>query len=134
MNIRSNGDVVAPNGQNLKQKESIVYLGGLLHSDGKATHELSRRIGLAGADFKSLSRVWSRSNLSKVRKIRIFESCILSVLLYGLRTAWFGAADQRRLDGFHARSLRRIMNIPAAFISRISNAKVFEQGRCQPCS
>ena len=134
MNIRTGGTVVAPGGQVLHQKESMVYLGGLLHSDGKADHELSRRIGLAAADFKSLAKVWTRSNLSRARKFRVFESCVLSVLVYGLKTAWFGAVARRRLDGFHARCLRKLMGIPPAYISRVSNATVFTSAGCEPCS
>ena len=114
MNIRTGGTVEAPGGQVLQQKESMVYLGGLLHSDGKADHELSRRIGLAAADFKSLARVWTRSSLSRARKLGIFESCVLSVLVYGSKTAWFGAVARRRLDGFHARCLRKNMGMPPA--------------------
>ena len=134
MNIRTGGTVEAPGGQVLQQKESMVYLGGLLHSDGKADHELSRRIGLAAADFKSLARVWTRSSLSRARKLRIFESCVLSVLVYGLKTAWLGAVARRRLDGFHARCLRKIMGIPPAYFSRISNASVFSSAGCKPSS
>ena len=37
------------------------------------------------------------------------------------------AAQLRRIDGFYARCLRRILRIPAAFVSRVSNKSVFRQ-------
>ena len=35
--------------------------------------------------------------------------------------------QKRRLDGFQARGLRRILGIPPAYVSRVSNAEVLRQ-------
>ena len=48
-------------------------------------------------------------------------------MLYGLSSAWLDAAESRRLDGFHARCLRKITRIKPSFISRVSNAAVLKQ-------
>ena len=124
LKIRSPGIVTTPNDENLASKPSMIYLGGLLSDDGRSEKELSRRLGLAASDFKKLSRIWSHSNVSSRRKLHIFKSCVISVLMYGLKTMWLGTASRRRLDGFQARCIRRILRIPAAYISRISNAIV----------
>ena len=68
------------------------------------------------------------------RKIEIFDSCILSVLRYGLRATWLGVAAMRRLDGFHARCLRKLLRIPPAYVSRISNSSVFTKASSKPFS
>ncbi|CAE8635338.1 unnamed protein product [Polarella glacialis] len=115
-------------------KESMVYLGGLLSADARSEHELSRRIGLATADFKALSRVWSHSILSCARKLQIFGACVVTVLLYGLKTVWLNAASRRRLDGFYVRCLRRILRIPASFYSRVSNLTVLDKASTAPLS
>ena len=47
-----------------------------------------------------------------------------SKLLYGLHTAWLAKAERRKLDGFQARCLRRILNIPPSYYSRVSNNSV----------
>ena len=112
----------------------MIYLGGLLSSNGRTGDELSRRLGLAAADFKTLSRVWSQANLSTRRKVQIFNSCVVSILMYGLRTTWLGVAERRRLDGFQARCLRKILKVPAAFISRVSNEAVRRQAATKPLS
>ena len=39
---------------------------------------------------------------------------------------------KRRLEGFYARCLRRILRIPAAFVSRVSNKVVFQRAGVQP--
>merc|ERR1711904_200515 len=61
------------------------------------------------------------------RKAQIFQAVIASKLLYGLSTAWLNTAEQRRLNGFQARCLRRVCNIKASYVSRVSNAKVLEK-------
>ena len=45
-------------------------------------------------------------------KVQFFNAFILSKLRYGLSSVWLVAAQRRRIDGFVARCLRRILNIP----------------------
>ena len=39
---------------------------------------------------------------------------------------WLNVAEQRRLNGFQARCLRKVLGIKHAFVSRISNADVLK--------
>ena len=57
---------------------------------------------------------------------------IVSKLTYGLSVTWLPAAQRRRIDGFYARCLRRILRIPAAYFSRISNNVVFNRAGVEP--
>ena len=134
LNVRANGVVSGPAGQPLETKPSMTYLGGLLHSDGRSTHELSRRMGKALAEFDALRRVWSRSALTLHRKLEIFEACVISTLMYGLRTSWFNKAARRRLDGFQARCLRKILRVPPSFYSRVPNSEVLRRADALPLS
>ena len=70
------------------QKASIVYLGSVLSTDGTVQAELGRRLGQARTEFELLRRVWNRS-IPVHRKIRIYEACVQTKLLYSLHTAWF---------------------------------------------
>ena len=56
--------------------------------------------------------------------MRIFNASICGKLTYGLFTATLNAKEKRKLDGFQARCLRRILRIPHSHYSRISNATV----------
>ena len=105
-----------------------------MSGDGRADSELSRRIGTAAADFRQLRKLWSHADVSVTDKLRFFQSLIVSRLQYGLVTMCLVTAQKRRLDGFYARCLRTILKIPAAFISRVSNASVFEKARVRPVS
>ena len=134
LNVRSSEHLHAPDGALIKSRGSLLYLGGLITEDGRIDSELSRRIGSAASDFRLLRQVWSHTDISRERKLHYFEAFIMSKLMYGLSSVWLTSSQQRRLDGFHARCLRRIVGIPPAFISRVSNAVVFGRSRTSPAS
>ena len=110
----------------VKQKDSIVYLGAVLSRDASIGPELSRRIGAAEGEFSLLARVWSHCKLPLQKKLRIFEACIMSKLLYSLHTAWLNTVERRKLDAFHFRCLRRIAGIKPSYVSRVSNESVLQ--------
>ena len=118
----------------VKGKDNMIYLGSMLDGMGAMTSELSRRIGMARADFNSLKRVWSHANVSKSSKIKKNDVCGLSKLLYGLHVGWLTAAGRRRLDGFKARCLRSIMGALPPHLSKTSNATVLELARAKKLS
>ena len=124
--VRMQAAIFKEDGALVQTKDSIIYLGSMLSSDGRIGPELGRRIGLAQCDFKSLQRVWSHSQLSQAQKLRIFDACVVAKLVYGIFTATLNQAERRRIDGFHARCLRRIIRVPPAYVSRVSNASVMK--------
>ena len=75
---------------------------------------------------------WSHANVSQQDKLTCFNSFVVSRLLYALSTMQLVRSQRRRLDGFYARCLRRVLHIPAAFVSRISNSVVFKRASVQP--
>ena len=123
-----------PDGSVIEDTGSLLYLGGLLTSCAGSQSELSRRLGLASAAFHTLRRLWNHSNVSRQDKLKYFQCFVVSILTYGLSTVYFTQAQMRRMDGFHARCLRRILCIPAAFVSRVSNRSVLEAAQAKPLS
>ena len=61
----------------------MTYLGSTLSFDGWIAGELGRRMGMAKADFDVLRKIWSHSSLPRSAKLRIFDACVVSKLLYG---------------------------------------------------
>ena len=119
LSVCSQTDILRPDGQPFAKKGSIDYLGGLISDDGRVDSELSRKLGVAASDFRSLSKAWGHTGISLRRKLQFFNALIISKLLYGLSSVCLVDAQRRRLDGFHARCLRKLLRIPAAFVSRI---------------
>ena len=57
------------------------------------------------------TRVWENTNLTINTKIAVCNACVLSTLLYGSETWRAYARQERRLNSFHLRCLRRILGI-----------------------
>ena len=57
-----------------------------------------------------------------------------SKLQYGLSTVWLVTAQRRRLDGFYVRCLRRLLGVPSAYLSRVSNKTVLQRAEVLPFS
>ena len=72
------------------------------------------------------------ANVTRSRKLKIYEACVVSRLLYGLHTSWLNEAEKKRLDAFHVRCLRQICGIQDAYFSRVSNARVLETAASKP--
>ena len=64
----------------------FIYLGSKVTTDGHSTPDVMRRIALAASTMNQLGRVWRQSNLCLATKLRLYETCVLSVLLYCAET------------------------------------------------
>ena len=74
--------------------------------------------------------MWTRSALTWKEKLHIFESLVLSKLLFSLVGVVLNKAQERKLNGFQNRCLRKIIGMKPAFVSRVSNATVLQRCSC----
>ena len=72
--------------------------------------------------FNKFSKVWKSGKYRRKTKIRLFNSNVLAVLLYGCETWKMNKEDEKRLDVFHHKGLRRILKI--RWPMRVSNEEV----------
>ncbi len=68
------------------------------------------------------------------RKVRIFISLIESKLLYSMAGLVLTKAQERRLNGFQNRCLRKIVGIAPSYLSGVTNATVLEKAACRPAT
>ena len=54
--------------------------------------------------------------------------------MYCLSAAWLNTAENRKLDAFQAKCLRKIAGVKPSWISRVSNQTVRESLKCDPLS
>ena len=127
-------DIQGPNGEPIKTKTSLVYLGSVISASGSITSEVNRRLGMAKADFDALNRVWKHAHLTCAKKLQIFLACVVSRLMYSLHTAWLCKTDLRKSDAFQARCLRSILDIPHSFISHVRNETVLQEAGTEKLS
>ena len=110
----------------LEVVEDFTYLGSTISSNLSLEAEINKRIGKAASAMSRLStRVWENTNLTTNTKIAVYNACVLSTLLYGSETWTAYARQERRLNSFHLRCLRRILGI--SWQDRVPNKDVLER-------
>jgi len=83
----------------------------IVAENGGTSREVNARIQKARGSFSKLRRVWLSKSLRKNTKIRIFNACVKSVLLYGCETWLVTNEIQRKIQTFVNRCLRFILRI-----------------------
>eukprot|EP00959_Pyramimonas_sp_CCMP1952_P340380 7129418-Pyramimonas_sp.AAC.1 len=90
MHIATNDLVVRPDGGPIKAVREAVYLGGMINCDGRATPEITRRLGEAFGIFNKFANIWSHARTHAhtaagwKRTFKLYDSVVLSKLLYSL--------------------------------------------------
>ena len=88
------------------------YLGSLVASSGRVDTEVEKRIAQASRAFGALRKpVFSDSTLYVATKRKVYQACVLSILLYGSE-CWTPLQRQlKNLDSFHHRCIQTILGI-----------------------
>ena len=98
-------------GENIQEVDKFVYLGCEVRKDGNIRNEVGIRIGKACAAFKNMEKVWNENGMLLRTKLKLFNSIVLSVLLYGCQS-WKGLKEiEERVRRFKSGCLRKIMKI-----------------------
>lgn len=110
----------------LELVDAFTYLGSTVTRSTSLGAEISSRIAkAAGVMAKLNKRVWNNSLLSERAKVRVYQACVLSTLLYGSESWSTYARQERRLNGFHLRSLRRLLHIK--WQDKVPNTEVLQR-------
>ena len=97
--------------ESIEEVDKFVYLGSVISTSGGAEEDDLNRIRLANVAFSSLRPVWSSSKLPLRLKIKIFNSNVKSVLMYGCETCKATQSLITKLQVFTNRCLRTICGI-----------------------
>ena len=99
-------------GSRLAVVKSFVYLGSSISYDGSLDTEINERIAKASSAFGRLEeRVWSDKDLTRNTKLSVYETCVMTSLLYASETWTTYQRHVKPLERFHQRCLRRILGI-----------------------
>ena len=93
----------------------------------KLEHEYIQNFKILQAAFKKMKNVWCSAGLSTRTKIRIFNSTVKPVLLYGCETWRMNETPIKKLQSFINTCLRKILKI--FWPELISNTALWEQTR-----
>ena len=89
-----------------------AYLGSTITKNLGLNKEISKIISKAAMNFRLLQKqAWKNNRLSTKVKIHIYETCVLSLLLYCSETWTTYARNIKRLNSFHMWCLQKLLEI-----------------------
>ena len=121
---------ITVSGEPIREVESFVYLGSVVDKQGGTDRDVTARIGKARGAFVMLKNIWASKQISMVTKIRIFNSNVKSVLLYGCETWRTTKTMLLKIQTFLNTCLRRIYNI--RWPDKIRNEDLWERAGQNP--
>lgn len=130
MYINTNSDAqVNINNNPIERVEDFTYLGSNISQDNAAQKDIRARLGKARCAFSKLHSIWKSKSFSLKTKIRLYNSNVKSVLLYGSECWRVVKNDMSRIESFHNGCLRKICRI--FWPQKITNVDLYKKTRCQ---
>jgi len=95
------------------QLHGFTYLGSLtlIHISGSSEPEIKRRINLVREAMSTLDQNIWRSSITLETKLRLYNTCILPIFLYGAETWSVTETLSKKIDALDSWCLRRILNV-----------------------
>ena len=91
---------------------SFEYLGAEISNKQGCVSEVTRRLDKARKAFwKLANHIWDVPQITLQVKLRVYRSCVLSVLLYGAESWTTTWECRKKLEKFHMRCLRKIASL-----------------------
>ncbi|PFX25640.1 LINE-1 retrotransposable element ORF2 protein [Stylophora pistillata] len=112
------------NDADIEEVESFTYLGSVVDTCGGTDADVANRINKARGAFHSLKKIWSSGSISTSTKLKIFNSNVKAVLLYGAETWRMTVKTARKLQSYVNHCLRRILKIH--WTDKITNEELWE--------
>ncbi|VDP50378.1 unnamed protein product [Schistosoma margrebowiei] len=98
-------------GEDLEDVKTFTYLGSIIDEHDGSDADVKARIGKARAAYLQLRNVWNSRQLSTNTKVRIFNTNVKTVLLYGAETWRTTKAIIQKIQVFINSCLCKILRI-----------------------
>ncbi|VDP44917.1 unnamed protein product [Schistosoma margrebowiei] len=118
-------DPITIDRENLEDVKTFTYLGSIIDEHGESDADVNARIGKATAAYLQLRNIWNSKQLSTNTKVRIFNTNVKTVLLYGPQTWRTTKAIIQKIQVFINSCLRKILQI--RWPDTISNNLLWER-------
>ena len=91
--------------------EDFCYLGSNVSRLGNCDEECMMRIGKASSVFGRLLNNWKSKNISLPVKVKLYESLVISTLLYGAELWPLPVTHMKKLEAAHHKFQQRLLGI-----------------------
>ena len=99
------------NSEALEDVQDFAYLGSKITTDGDSAKDATASIRKASQTFAMLKPIWKSKQLRLETKLRLYNSNVLRVLLYGSECWKLTAKLAHKLETFQNKCLRKIVGV-----------------------
>lgn len=118
------------NEKEIESVEKMNYLGSILNNKGDIEEDIVNRINKAQTAYHMLKNVWRSKELTTQTKLRIFDTNVKSVLLYGSETWKTTKRNTDKIQVFINKCLRKMLGI--YWPNRITNRELWRKTNQEP--
>ena len=97
----------------------------LICADGDCSHEIKRRLLLGRKVMTNLDSILKSRDITLPTKVRLVETMVFPVVMYGCESGTVKKAKRRRIDAFELWCWRRLLRVP--WTARRSNQSVLKE-------
>ena len=126
-NIATEGLQLTLNGNVINRVNDFKYLGAKMAS---TENDIAYRKSLAWTAFWKLKKIWRAAYIPLKLKLDIYQTAILSILLYGSETWVITKKTEKEINAFGTKCYRQILNINPQ--SKTTNKTVYELTNREP--
>lgn len=97
--------------QSLEEVTSFTYLGSIITNGTSTTTEVKSRLARCTSANCRLKPLWANRNITLKTKLKLYNTLIVPILLYGCETWVLTKANERKLTAFQFKAYRMILGI-----------------------
>ena len=127
-----NQEKITINGQDIEDVDEFVYLRAKVCKEGGGMNDLKNRLSKARGAFNKLKKIWNSNNIFRRIKQRLYKTLVVPVLLCGSETWKMNKGDDKAVNVFHNRCLRKILRI--RWQDLVSTKELLERAGMKPMS
>ena len=120
------------NGSNIDEAAEFTYLGAKVCKEGGGMKDLRNRIAKARGAFVRLKKIWKSKIFTTRTKLRIYKTLVVPVLLYSCETWKVNKGDNREIDVFQNKCLRRILGVK--WQDKVNTQELLARAEMKPLS
>ena len=124
----------------MPRAEKVGYLGAVVEQGGHGEPELRARLAYANRAMEAMRPIWSTRALGPELSVMVMNQCILSKLEYGLHTLCMTRTQERKVEAFQIKCLRKVLRIRTTYASKkmgetpVANQEVAKRAGQRPLS
>ena len=113
------------NNEPVEVVDAFNFLGAQISTKNSVSQEIRRRIGMGKAALQGLTAIMKDRGTSKVTKVKLVQTLVFPVFLYGCETWTLNKSEEKRVDSFELWCWRRLLRIP--WTARRTNISVLQE-------